>query len=344
MKKFIAILLSVVLLLGFAGCTETNKNNEEASTGDADVSAELTKITFALDWTPNTNHTGLYVAKEKGYFTEAGLDVDIVYIADSSSTTLCATGKAQFAVEAQDTMAAAFTSDSPLGITAVAAILQHNSSGIISRKGEGLDTPKGLAGKTYSTWDSPIELAMLKAVVEADGGNFDDVTLIPNTITDEPGALAAKQTDAIWVFYGWSGINADIQSFEYDYFFFKDIDPVFDYYTPVIIGNNDYMTENPEITKSFLAAVKKGYEYAAEHPDESAQILIDSDNTGSLKGSEQLVKESQTWISTQYIADAESWGVIDEARWNAFYNWLNDNNLVAKKIPEGTGFSNEYLS
>ena len=124
----------------------------------------------------------------------------------------------------------------------------------------------------------------------------------------------------------------------------SDIDPVFDYYTPVIIGNNDYMTENPEITKSFLAAVKKGYEYAAEHPDESAQILIDSDNTGSLKGSEQLVKESQTWISTQYIADAESWGVIDAARWNAFYNWLNDNNLVAKKIPEGTGFSNEYLS
>lgn len=343
MKKITALLLSVLMLIGFTGCAG-NPNSEEISTDDANVSANLTKITFALDWTPNTNHTGLYVASEKGYFAEAGLDVDIVYVADSSSTTLCATGKAQFAIEAQDTMAAAFTGDSPLGITAIAAILQHNSSGIISRKGEGIDTPKGLSGKTYSTWDSPVELAMLKTVVETDGGNFDDVTLIPNTITDEPGALAAKQTDAVWVFYGWGGINADVQNFEYDFFFFKDIDEVFDYYTPVIIGNNDYMSENPKITKAFLAAVKKGYEYAAENPDESAQILIDSDNTGSLKGSEELVKKSQAWISTQYIDDARSWGVIDAERWNAFYNWLNDNDLVAKKIPEGTGFTNEYLS
>ncbi len=345
MRKFMALMLSAIILFTFAGCSVTNNNNnEESSSDDAGKSSSLTKITFALDWTPNTNHTGLYVAKELGYFEDAGLDVEIVYLAESSSTTLCATGKAQFAIEAQDTMAAALASDSPLDITAVAAILQHNTSGIISRKGEGIDSPKGLAGKTYSTWDSPVELAMLKAVVEADGGNFDDVKLIPNTITDEPGALTAKQTDAIWVFYGWSCINADVQDFEYDFFFFKDIDPVFDYYTPIIIGNNEYMEKNPETTKAFLAAVKKGYEYAAQNPEESAQILIDSDNTGSLKGSEELVKQSQKWISTQYIADAQSWGVIDADRWNAFYNWLNKNNLVEKELPEGTGFTNEYLN
>lgn len=343
MKKFVAVMLSVIMLFAFAGCS-VNNNNEESGSDETDVSSSLTKITFALDWTPNTNHTGLYVAKELGYFEEAGLDVDIVYVAESSSTTLCATGKAQFAIEAQDTMAAALTGDSPLGITAVAAILQHNTSGIISRKGEGIDSPKGLTGKTYSTWDSPVELAMLESVVKTDGGNFDEVTLIPNTVTDEPGALAANQTDAIWVFYGWGGINADVQNFEHDFFFFKDIDEVFDYYTPVVIGNNDYMEENPETTRAFLAAVKKGYEYAAENPDAAAQLLIDSDNTGSLKGSEELVKQSQKWISAQYIADAESWGVIDAERWNAFYNWLNENNLVEKEIPEGTGFTNEYLS
>lgn len=345
MRKFMALMLSAIILFTFAGCSVTNNNNnEESSYDDAGKSSSLTKITFALDWTPNTNHTGLYVAKELGYFEDAGLDVEIVYLAESSSTTLCATGKAQFAIEAQDTMAAALASDSPLDITAVAAILQHNTSGIISRKGEGIDSPKGLTGKTYSTWDSPVELAMLKSVVKTDGGNFDDVKLIPNTITDEPGALTAKQTDAIWVFYGWSCINADVQDFEYDFFFFKDIDPVFDYYTPIIIGNNEFMEKNSETTKAFLAAVKKGYEYAAQNPEESAQILIDSDNTGSLKGSEELVKQSQKWISTQYIADAQSWGVIDADRWNAFYNWLNENNLVEKKLPEGTGFTNEYLN
>ena len=79
-----------------------------------------------------------------------------------------------------------------------------------------------------------------------------------------------------------------------------------------------------------------------EHPDEAAQILIDSDNTGSLKGSEELVKKSQTYMADQYIADAASWGVIDADRWNAFYKWLYDNKLIEKDLT-GTGFTNDYL-
>lgn len=115
---------------------------------------------------------------------------------------MCSAGQAQFAIAAQDTMAASLDSDAPLNITAVAAVLQHNTSGIMSRKGDGIDTPAGMTGKTYSTWESPIELATLETVVNEDGGDFSKVKLIPNDITDEPAALAAHQTDAIWVFYG----------------------------------------------------------------------------------------------------------------------------------------------
>ncbi len=352
MKKFICILLSLIMLAGLAACssdttaadsTDTDTANEDSSNSESS-SDDLVSLTFALDWTPNTNHTGLYVAQSLGYFEEAGLDVSIVFVEDSSSASLCAAGKAQFAIEAQDTLAAAYTADEPLGITAIAAILQHNTSGIISRQGEGLDTPKGLENHTYSTWDSSIELAILQSVVETDGGDWDSVTLIPNNITDEPGALAANQTDAIWVFYGWSCINAQVQDFDFDFFYFKDIDSVFDYYTPVIIGNDEYMEENPEVTKAFLAAVQKGYEYAVAYPDEAAEILIESDNTGSLDGSEELVKLSQEWISTQYIDDAESWGIFDEDRWNAFYDWLYEKDLIEVELPHGTGFTNEYLS
>ena len=349
MKKCIAILLALSMLFALAACSgEPAVTDDEVGTTET-ASAEagnenLTEITFALDWTPNTNHTGLYVAKALGYFEDAGLDVDIVFVDGSSSAQLCAAGTAQFAIEAQDTMAAALTGDEPLGITAVAAVLQHNTSGIISRAGEGLDTPLGLVGKTYSTWDSPIELAMLRSLVEQAGGDFDQVNLIPNVIVDEPGALAAGDTDAIWVFYGWGCINAEVQGFDFDYFAFSDLDPVFDYYTPVIIGNNDYMQANPEVTRAFLAAAKQGYEYAAQHPEEAAQILIDSDNTGSLQGSEELVRRSQEWISAQYIDDAASWGVFDAERWDAFYAWLWENELIETELPAGTGFTNEYLS
>ena len=311
----------------------------------AGVSAEdkdLEKVTFCLDWTPNTNHTGLYVAKSLGYYEEAGLDVEIVQPPEDGAALMCAAGQAQFAIEAQDTMAASLALDDPLGITAVAAVIQHNTSGIISRAGDGIDTPAGLTGKTYSTWESPIELAMLENVVNGDGGDFSQVTLIPNDITDEPAALAAHQTDAIWVFEGWGYINSEVEGIDCDYFNFSDVNPVFDYYTPVIIANNDYLAENPDQAKAFMEATAKGYEYAAEHPEEAADMLIAGDNTGSLKGAEELVKKSQEFLSVKYIDDADSWGVIDADRWNAFYSWLYENELCAKDLT-GIGFSNDYL-
>lgn len=333
-KQMLAVLLCAVMLLSLAACagTKTDKN------------ADLQKITLSLDWTPNTNHTGIYVALAKGYFTEAGLDVTVVQPPESGATAMCAAGQAQFAIDAQDTLAAAFTSDEPLGVTAVAALLQHNTSGIISRKGEGMDRPKGLENHTYSTWEIPTELAMLKTVMEKDGGDFSKVKLIPNTITDEAGALKEKQTDAIWIFYGWGGISAKLSGLDFDYFNFTDIDPVFDYYTPILIGNNAFIEQNPETTKALLSALKKGYEYAIANPEEAAQILVDGDTTGSLKDSLELVTESQKWISTQYKAEATQWGYIDPARWDGFYKWLWDNELIAKELPAGTGYTNAYLS
>ena len=336
LKKILAVFLCAGMLLSFASCAHKSQ-------GDAN-GEDLEKITLCLDWTPNTNHTGIYVALAKGYFKEAGLDVTVVQPSESTSAAMCAAGQAQFAVEAQDTLAAAFTTDEPLGVTAVAALLQHNTSGIISRKGEGMDRPKGLENHTYSTWDSPIELAMLKAVVEKDGGDFSKVKLIPNNITDEAGALKAHQTDAVWIYYGWSGIAAELSGLDFDYFSFIDIDPVFDYYTPILIGNNAYMEQNPDSTKALLAALKKGYEYAIANPEEAAQILVDGDTTGSLKDSLELVTASQKWISGQYKAEVEQWGYIDPARWDAFYQWLWDNQLIEKELPAGTGFTNEYLS
>ena len=333
-KQILAVLLCAVMLVSLAACAGKQDDKTE----------DLQKITLSLDWTPNTNHTGIYVALAKGYFTEAGLDVTVVQPPESGAAAMCAAGQAQFAIDAQDTLAAAFTSDEPLGVTAVAALLQHNTSGIISRKGEGMDRPKGMENHTYSTWEVPTELAMLKTVMEKDGGDFSKVKLIPNTITDEAGALKEKQTDAIWIFYGWGGISAKLSGLEFDYFNFTDIDPVFDYYTPILIANNNYIAENPETTKAFLSALKKGYEYAIANPEEAAQILVDGDTTGSLKESLELVTESQKWLSTQYKAEVAQWGYIDPARWDGFYKWLWDNELIEKELPAGTGYTNAYLS
>ena len=324
MKKRIlaAVMAAAMLTLGMAGCgSANNSNSENNETATTAASAEKTKVTFVLDWTPNTNHTGLYVAQEKGYFDEAGLEVEIVQPPEDGAEALVGTGKAQFCMTFQDTMLPTVVGDTKMPIEAVAAVLQHNTSGIISRKGEGIDTPKGLEGKKYATWDLPI------------------VELIPSTVTDEASALQSKSVDAIWVYYGWAGIATKLKNVDTDYFYFKDINPVFDYYTPVIAGNTDWMSENPDKTKAFLTALKKGYEYSIENIDDAADILVKA----APELDKELVLESQKYMADQYKAEVEQWGYIDAARWNAFYNWINEKKLLEVEIPENTGFTNEYL-
>ena len=327
-KKMLAAGLAAVMTVGAAGSTMVSAADNETE-----------KITFVLDWTPNTNHTGLYVAENLGYFEDQGLEVEIVQPPEGGADALVASGRAQFGVSFQDSMAPGVAGDNALPTTAVAALIQHNTSGIISRKGEGMDTPKGMEGKKYATWDGPIEVAMIQNVVEQDGGDFSKVEMIPSTVIDEVSALESGSVDAIWIFYAWAGVKFELTGAETDYFAFKDINPVFDYYTPVVIANNEFLEEEPETAKKFLTALRDGYEYAIENPEEAADILCEA----APELDPELVLASQEYLKDQYKAEVSQWGYIDPERWNAFYQWLNENGLTEAEIPENAGFSNDYL-
>ena len=329
MKKLIALMLSFALMFSVTGCADTAAENKEET------------ISIVLDWTPNTNHTGIFVAQAKGYFEEAGLNVEIVQPPEDGAVPLVASGKAQFGVSFQDSLAPAFVGDETMPVTAVAAVIQHNTSGIVSRAGEGMHTPKGLEGKKYATWDLDVEKETIRDVMNADGGNFDLVELIPSTVTDEVSALKSGSVDAIWIFYGWAGVACEVAGLETDYFEFADINPAFDYYTPVIIGNNTWLDENPETAKAFLGALSKGYTYAVENPKDAADILMES--APELKSNSELVYASQEYLAKEYIADATRWGEFSSERWAAFFNWLNENNLLEDKIDPDYGYTNDYL-
>lgn len=357
MKKSVLLTL-LALLLSFAlvACNQQNagtdekkdekqeENKDKAETENKEETKdekkdELEKITFVLDWTPNTNHTGLYVAQEKGFFKDAGFDVTLVQPGEGGSDLMVSTSQGQFGVSFQDYVVHGLIGENPLNVTTVATILQHNTSGIISRKGEGMDRPKGMEGKTYATWDMPVEKAMIKEVVEKDGGDFSKIVLQPNNVTDEVAALKSKSVDAIWVFYGWAGIATQIAELETDYFAFSDISPVLDYYTPVIIANNDYLKNNPDRAKAFLNAVKQGYEFAIEQPEEAARILLKA----APELDETLAIKSQEYLSPLYKAEVERWGYIDPERWDNFFAWLYEKKLIDVKLDKGAGFTNDYL-
>jgi len=327
MKKIVSAFAALAVFTAsfalFTGCSGS-KNPE--------------KITFVLDWTPNTNHTGLYVAQEKGFFEKEGLSVEIVQPSQDGASMMIATGRAQFGVSFQDSLAPAFAQEDPLPVTAVAAMLQHNTSGIVSLKEKGIDSPAKLEGYNYATWDSPVELSTIRKIMENDGGDFSKLKLIPCTVYDAITALNTE-VDTIWIFWAWDGIALENAGYDINYLDFGKMDPVFDYYTPVIIGNNEFLKKHPETAKKFLKAVAEGYEYCISNPEDAAAILCKA----APELSPELVIASQKWISTQYKAEVARWGYIDQDRWNSFYNWLNEEKLVERPLKMNYGFSNAYL-
>ena len=160
-------------------------------------------------------------------------------------------------------------------------------------------------------------------------------------MTDEVSALQSGSVDAIWIFYAWAGVACQVAGLETDYFAFSDIDPVFDFYTPVIIAGNDYLEQNPQQARAFVAALSRGYEFAMENPREAADILMEA--APELKANPELVYESQKYLAGQYTADASRWGEFDESRWVAYFTWLGDLSLLDIPIDPTVGFTNDYL-
>ena len=320
-----------------AGCASQSSGGD--AEGEAVTGKDLTKLTFCLDYTPNTNHTGIYVAQSKGYFAEEGLEVSIVQPSENGAEAMVGTGQAELGVSYQDYLANAYAGGNT-GFEAVAAIVQHNTPGIMSRAEDGITHPAAMEGHTYATWELEVEQATIKQVVEKDGGDFDKIQMVPYTVDDEVSGLRSGLFDTVWVYEGWAVQNAKVQDFDVNYFSFISIDDVFDFYTPVIAANTAYADENPEVIKAFLRAAAKGYQFAIEHPDEAAEVLCEE--VPELDAA--LVAESQAYLAEQYQADAERWGDIDGKRWAAFFEWLNENDLVAEKLDPQSGWTTEFLA
>ena len=325
--KLTIFVLVIAVIFGIASCGGTGTKEEGTKT-----------ITFALDWTPNTNHTGLYVAQAKGYYEELGLEVNIIQPTEDGANLMVASGAADFGISFQDSMAPSLVGENALPIKAVAAVLQHNTSGIISLKSKGIQSPKDLENHNYATWDMPVERAMIQSVIEQDGGDFEQVNMIPSTVYDVVTALNSD-IDAVWIYYAWDGIASQVKGLDTNYLDFGQLNPVFDYYTPVIVAGTTYLEEQPETTKLFLQATAKGYEYAMEHPEEAAEILLQA----APELDRDIVMASQIWITDQYKAEVDRWGYMDPVRWDGFYQWLTDNGLSKEPIAPGTGFTNDYL-
>lgn len=326
LNPYLYLILAISLFAGLTSCKTQAPKQEQK---------EIQKISITLDWTPNTNHTGIYVAKELGYFKEQGLDVEIQQPGQNITDQIVATGKSEFGVSYQENVIRARSENIPL--VSIAAIIQHNTSGFASLKQAGIKSPVDFEGKRYGSWDSPSELAILKAAMEKYGADFKKVTIISG-IYDFFSTIG-KDADFEWIYYGWDGVEAERRGIAINYIPLKEIDPVFDYYTPVIISSEAYLSNNPETTKKFLTALKKGYEYCIAKPDSAADILLKS--VPELN-SEQ-VKRSMQFLAKEYQSDASAWGKQKQDVWKRFCDWMYQQRLIQLAVDPNKAFTNELL-
>lgn len=333
-KKILS--LALVGLLAIAGLSACSGENNASKSGEGD---KLEKVTLVLDYTPNTNHTGIYLAKEKGYYKDQGIDLEIIQPSDSDSVTLVASDKAQFGVSYQEDVTYALTREKdPLPVKAIATIIQHNTSGFAAPVEKNIKTAKDFEGKTYGGWGSPSEEAIIKLAMEKQGADFNKLKRV-DIGKDDYFTATKKNIDFAWVFDAWTGVEARLKNVKLDYIPIKDIDPALDYYTPILITNNKTIKENPELVKKFMAATSKGYEDAIKDPSGAADIL--SKAVPELdKG---LVKASQEYLAKLYKDDAQKWGQMKAEVWKNYAKFMQDNGLIKKALNVDEAFTNEFL-
>jgi ABC-type nitrate/sulfonate/bicarbonate transport system substrate-binding protein len=306
---------------------------------------QSTSVKLALDWTPNTNHTGIYVAIAKGWYKNQGIDLKILpYSSSVSSSVLVTSGKADVGISFIEDIVGETAKNNP--IVAIGSILQHNTSGLIVLKSSKINRPKDFDGKIYGGYGSPFENSIISAIIKKDGGNgnFKNVVLDIGAMQ----ALESGRIDFVWVFAGWEIVQAKLDGLKFDFF------PLTKYGIPdsptiAFIATPNKIKNNFELLKKFMAATTQGYEYARLYPKESAQILINQAPKDTFPNP-KIVFASQEFMSNHYADKNRRWGIQDKKSWSGYPQFILNSKTIldAKEKPVETMdfnalFTNQFL-
>ena len=232
-------------------------------------------------------------------------------------------------------------------VVSIAAIIQHNTSALVTLASSGLNRPRDLDGKVYGGFGAPYEAPVVGEIIQHDGGtgHFKNVTLG----VDAMQALESHQVDFVWVFEGWEVIQAERQGVKLNVFPITDYG-VPDYYTPNIITSPNEIQQKSALLHRFMAATSKGYDYARSNPQASAQILIKSVTPGTFPDT-GLVVASQQFLSPRYVDANRKWGWQDASAWHGYPQFmLNSNGILdaagkpVHKMNFDTLYTNQFLT
>jgi len=328
MKKILIVIMLFALVFSSFSCAKKEIKLQN-----------LTHVVLMLDWTPNTNHTGIYVALDKGYFKERNLDVEIVQPSEVWPESAVSSGKADFGISFQESLTQ-YVVNEGAPLVAIAAILQHDTSGFIWLKDGKINSIKDWANKTYGGWGSNWENAIVDYVATKNGVDPKTIKKVELGVFDQITGLQKHVYDFTWIYYGWEGIDAKLRGLDFEYYSLKDNIPNYDHYTPIFITSKNMIETKKDVVKAFVEAVSEGYTYASKNPEDAANILLKY----AKELNKDLVIESQKWLSPYYLDSSGCFGYMEESVWKNFTNFMYNLKII-NKLPEDISslYTNEFL-
>lgn len=287
------------------------------------------EIVLALDWTPNTNHTGFYVAQAQGLYEQAGLRVRIAS-ADEDNYAATPAKKvaikaATFAIAPSESVISFNTLDTRTPLVAVAAVLQRDTSAIVTLRGSGLDRPAQLDGATYASYGARFEDAIVAQMIRNDGGRGEFTATMPPKLGIW-NTLLNGEADATWVFLPWEGVEAEQQGLALNVFRLADYHIPYGY-TPLLLAHADTIAGQADAVRAFVQASAKGFQFVARNPDAAADLLITTARHPTLEN-HVFVHASQQALVGEYLDAHGRWGTMERARWQQFVDWLAEQHIL----------------
>lgn len=329
-SRYAALTAGAALTLAACSSTTTATPNDPAA-----ASAPLTPVTVVLDWTPNTNHSGLYVALENGWYEDAGLDLTVIEPGETSGLQLLAVGQADFAYSVAEGLLPARAAGAD--VVSVATVIEHNTSSLLSLSADGITRPRDLEGKRYGSYGSDLETAIISALVKCDGGDPSKVEHVPLVSNDFRIGLTQDQFDAAWVFDAWDTVRlGEVDGLDVSTLAFRDyFECIPDWYTPLLATSAEHIDSSPAMVRTFVEVTARGYGEAMDHPQAAADALM----AAAPELDEALVTASAIWLADKYADDAGAWGMQDAATWEEFAQWLIDTPGSDGGILDGAGLA-----
>ncbi|WP_419394076.1 ABC transporter substrate-binding protein [Cytobacillus praedii] len=327
MKKIWFLILILAMLL--TACSENKANSNEKE--------KLEDISIMLDWYPNAVHTAIYVAKEKGYFADEGLNVNIEMPADTNDPLkLAATGKVDLAISYQTQLLVSRAEGIP--VVSVAALVRHSLDAIMFKKDSGIQSPKDLEGKNIGYPSASVNEAVVSTMVKKDGGDMNNVKmtdvgwdLMPSLATDNVDALTGAYINHELVLLKKEGYDMDILKLT-DF-------GVPDNYELVIVTGEKALKKKKTSFGKFWKAITRAQEEVKKDPASGLKVLLDHENDSFPLDKEVEAESLQVLLPLMEESNVP-FGYQEEDTWNQVANWLYESKVIKQKMNAKEAFVN----